>query len=157
VTKRSFSSRNDSKAEAFHVRLGILQVDSGRFLLLLWNLPRMFARRQPFLFTLLDGNSAVGSLLMSSRFQLIGWVVLAVICTAVIFLFPAQAGPYSVVRGPATALRAWDFAVGTLAGIALAASVISARLMFNESLPLPGESGLDSATSQFASSCILRC
>lgn len=95
---------------------------------------------------------------MCSRRLLTEWAVLAVICTAVVFLFPAHVGPFSVVHGPATALRAWDFAVSTFVGIALAAStVLSPQPLSHESSRCSDELIWASALLQTRSSSILRC
>jgi hypothetical protein len=56
----------------------------------------------------------------------IGWelavlVILAVLCVAVIFFFPAIQGPYSAVNGPVTALQSARAAVRVRVAIVLAA------------------------------------
>jgi hypothetical protein len=95
---------------------------------------------------------------MRSGRPLIEWALLAVICTAVVFLFPATAGPFSVVHGPATALRAWNSALAILMGIALAASaVLALKLKFHASCRWLGEFDLVSATPSTLTLCILRC
>ncbi len=54
----------------------------------------------------------------------IGWelAVLASLCVLSIFLFPSVQGPYSVIHGPVTALRAMR-AAANLRGTLLAAAI----------------------------------
>ncbi len=56
----------------------------------------------------------------------IGWglavlVIMAVLCVAVIFFFPAIQGPYSAVNGPVTALQSAQAASRVRVAIVLAA------------------------------------
>jgi len=66
----------------------------------------------------------------------IGWelvvlAILAVLCVAVIFFFPAIQGPYSAVNGPVTALQSARSAARVRVGIVLAAF----RLVGNFQIP----------------------
>jgi hypothetical protein len=54
-----------------------------------------------------------------------GLSAVMLLCTLCIFLFPAAAGPYSVVHGPVTALRALQAAVAALWSIAFAGLSLS--------------------------------
>jgi len=54
-----------------------------------------------------------------------GLSVVVLVCTLGIFLFPAAAGPYSVVHGPVTTLRALQAAVAVFWSIALAGLSLS--------------------------------
>ena len=53
----------------------------------------------------------------------IGWeqAVLAVLCVAALFFFPAMQGPYSAVNGPVTALQSAQAAARVRVGIVRAA------------------------------------
>lgn len=51
-------------------------------------------------------GSGICSELMMRRHLGYELALVAILCTLAIFLFPAVAGPYPIVHGPATALRA---------------------------------------------------
>jgi hypothetical protein len=95
---------------------------------------------------------------MLSRRLAVKWAVLAVICTAAVFLFPAATGPFTAVHGPATALRAWHMAVSTLAGMALVAMLIrSLTQALHGCCRSPEELFRNLSPSDPQLSCTLRC
>jgi hypothetical protein len=61
--------------------------------------------------------------------------LLAVVCTLAIFLFPAVSGPYPIVHGPVTALRAMRAWLLLLIGLTLTlaglANLVAIRLGLN--------------------------
>jgi hypothetical protein len=61
---------------------------------------------------------------MYSRRILFGWAIFTVVCLVLFVLVPVSSGALAATGGPQTALRAWQWAVATLASIALAASLI---------------------------------
>ena len=71
----------------------------------------------------------------------IGWklAVLAVLCVAVVFFFPATQGPYSAVNGPATAFQSARAAARVRVAIVQAASSLTANFQ------IPLLASLDSA------------
>jgi len=88
----------------------------------------------------------------------IGWAVLVVISTAVVFLCPAASGPFTAVNGPATTLSAWRFAANILCGMALAVTLIRALMLTADILRRPAcESLRISRSSSLDFSCRLRC
>jgi hypothetical protein len=92
----------------------------------------------------------------------IGWelAVLAVLCVAAIFFFPAMQGPYSAVNGPVTALQSAQAAVRVRVGIVQAAL----SLIGNIQIPSPTwvrsatVVGIEAQAPSFVDcSAILRC
>jgi hypothetical protein len=61
---------------------------------------------------------------MYSRRILFGWAIFTVVCMVLFVLVPASSGVLAATGGPQTALRAWQWAVATLASIALAATLV---------------------------------
>jgi hypothetical protein len=92
----------------------------------------------------------------------IGWklAVLAVLCVAVIFFFPATQGPYSAVNGPATAFQS------ARAAARVRVAIVQAALSLTANFQIPLLASLDSefivCTEPQAPECldcstILRC
>lgn len=60
-------------------------------------------------------------ILTRNGWELVILVVLAVVCVAVVFFFPAIQGPYSAVNGPVTAFQSAQAAARVRVAIVLAA------------------------------------
>ena len=95
---------------------------------------------------------------MYSRRLLLQCSVIAVICTAAIFLFPVANGSFTSTHGPVTVLRAWRVAVLSLVAVALTAT---AGLGGRQWLAKSSSSTLEEAFAGRQPSrdpcCVLRC
>lgn len=80
-----------------------------------------------------------------------------VICILIMFLFPAMAGPYSAVHGPATALRAARSAAQLATAFAILASLSSFRSVLAGHQLAQCLSSSRPPRDSFGPSGILRC
>jgi hypothetical protein len=96
---------------------------------------------------------------MCSHRVLLHWAILAAVCTAAMFFFPAPQGSFTAIHGPMTALRAWQFAVTTFAGIAFAAAVVlpTRRFALLLTFCFSRTEFIIASTLSFGFASILRC
>ena len=94
---------------------------------------------------------------MCSRRLLLRWVILAGFCILAVFFFPASNGPFTAIHGPATALRAWQSGINTLAAITQAAAIVLSIRLQSRQRFRAFESSLDPAILQLDALSVLRC
>ena len=91
-----------------------------------------------------------------------GWTGLTVLCILMIFFFPANFGPYSVVHGPVSALRAnqaalrLQFAMFQAAVGSVATSCIP-LFVSGDSLVVTRPESCSASFPDFSTTTILRC
>ncbi|HXZ33875.1 MAG TPA: hypothetical protein VEH30_16480 [Terriglobales bacterium] len=82
--------------------------------------------------------------------------IMAIICTLAIFLFPSVSGPYSIVHGPVTALRAMRLWLALLIGLTLT-SLGLAKALWKRFETIVGFTAGFQPIEPLQQSSILRC
>ncbi len=86
-----------------------------------------------------------------------GAVILLILCIGAMALFPVAHGPYSAVHGPTTSLRERRLVWLLRTSIALAASVLAARLIHLVTWLSPSPAAVAQLLPPDSTRCPLRC